>query len=36
MNKKYSSEIVEVIRNYLTGDDWHFSFDDPQGCSGSI
>lgn len=29
--KEYSQSIVSAIKNFLTEDDWHFSFDDQRG-----
>lgn len=31
MRKSYSREIAEAIRNFLDGDDWHYSFDEETG-----
>ena len=30
-NRTYSKSIANVINNFLTEDDWHFSFDDQRG-----
>lgn len=30
-NRAYSKSIANVINNFLTEDDWHFSFDDQRG-----
>lgn len=30
-NRTYSKNIANAINNFLTEDDWHFSFDDQRG-----